>query len=272
MKKITALLLTIAFFATAIISVVAVSFKDIPEDAYYKDAAVRMSERGILSGYGDGFYYGEESVTRAQIAALVCKMLGKTKEAESLAGKTDFKDVNEDGWYTGYINYAVANGIIVGDGDGNFRPDDYVKYEEVVKVIVCVLDLDDNIKINPSDWSAEYIEIAEEAGLLKGLAGKKGTPMMRSDIAVICDLGVAVLDKAEAAAETTTTKKSTNRPISNKPEDTTKNEEVTTEPTVETTTEQIPEETTESTTTVLEEPVETEETRENALPGFGFGK
>ncbi len=187
------------------IGVFAASFTDIEEGAYYSDAAERMADRGILSGYGDGMYHGDESVTRAQLAALICKMLGKADEAASLAGATKFTDVVKDAWYTGYINYAVANGIIIGDGNGCFRPDDFVKYEEVVKVVVCVLDLDKDIRIDPADWSKGYIKAADEAELLFSLIGKKGEIMLRSDIAVICDKAMAVLDKATVT--TTTTKK-----------------------------------------------------------------
>ncbi len=210
MKKFYLVLISLALAMAAMICIFATSFNDVEEGAYYAEAAERMAERGILSGYGDGGFYGGESVTRAQIAALVCKMLGKATEAAALAGKTAFADVNEGAWYTGYINYAVANGIILGDGDGNFRPDDFVKYEEVIKVVVCVLGLDKNVKIDPSDWSKEYIEAAKKANLTQRLIGKKGTPMLRSDIAVICDAAMVVLDGANDATEelTTTTKKS----------------------------------------------------------------
>lgn len=209
MKKIYFGITALAVALAAVIFAFAASFTDIEDGAYYSDAADRMAERGILSGYGDGGFYGGESVTRAQIAALVCKMLGKTTEAAALAGKTSFNDVVDGAWYTGYINYAMANGIIIGDGDGNFRPDDFVKYEEVIKVVVCVLGLDEDVKIDPVDWSKEYIKAASDAKLIEKLIGEKGTPMLRSDIAVICDAAMAVLDGAcETTEEITTTKKS----------------------------------------------------------------
>ena len=256
MKKFYLILFSFLLAIAAGICVFAASFNDVEKGAYYADAAERMAERGILSGYGDGGFYGGESVTRAQIAALVCKMLGKTDEAAALAGKTAFADVNEDAWYTGYINYAVANGIILGDGDGNFRPDDFVKYEEVVKVVVCVLGLDKNVKIDPADWSKEYIEAAEKAGLVQKLIGKKGTPMLRSDIAVICDAAMTVLDGANEETEAlTTTKKSVggaSGPTKPKPAETTA---VTT---------------TVTTTTVNIFDV-TEEENDNALPFFPIG-
>ena len=204
-KKLFVCVLTVVLLFTTVFTAFAGSFIDVPEDAYYADAAERMAARGILAGYGDDRYYGNHSVTRAQIAALACKMLGKVNEATALAGKTAFTDVPETSWATGYVNYAHANGIILGDGDGKFRPDDYIKYEEVVKVIVCVLGLDDGVKIDPTDWSKEYLERAEKAGLLKNLIGKKGTYMLRSDIAVITDSAMTVLDKAAAAGTSVTT-------------------------------------------------------------------
>lgn len=206
-KKVFAFVLAAALLCTVAFSVAAATFTDVAEDAYYADAAERMAARGILSGYGDGGYHGDESVTRAHIAALVCKMLGKVDEATALAGVSAFSDMDVDSWATGYVNYAQANGIISGDGNGKFRPDDYVKYEEVVKVVVCVLGLDEGIEIDPTDWSKEYIEAAEDAGLLEDLIGKKGEYMLRSDIAVICDAAMTQLDKQAETTVTTTTKK-----------------------------------------------------------------
>lgn len=210
MKRIVAMIFVAVMLTATVLSVCASSFRDVPDDAYYAAAAERMAKEGILSGFGDGRYYGSLSVTRAQIAALVCKMLGKTKEAEALAGKTAFKDIPVTSWCTGYVNYAVANGIIVGDGDGNFRPDDDVKFEEVIKVIVCILGLDDGIKIDPADWSKEYIAVAENNGLIRNILSKKGEAMLRSDIAVVCDSAFTIMKHAAETSDedvTTTTKK-----------------------------------------------------------------
>lgn len=221
----------------------AASFVDVPEDAYYAEAAERMAAKGILTGYGDGYYYGSHNVTRAQMAVVACRVLGKEPEAKALAGKTTFNDVTDaHTWATGYINYAVANGIFVGDGDGNFRPDDNVKYEEAVKVIVCVLGLDKDVKIDPTDWSKEYIEAADKAGLTQKLTGKKGEAMLRSDVAVLCDSSVTVLETKTETEATTTTKKATTGSVTgnNKPAVTTDTTTTTTAP--------EPVETTEATT------------------------
>ncbi len=215
MKKIYSILLTMAILimAVTVIASAATAFSDVPEDAYYADAAKRMSEKGILSGFGDGLFYGDWELTRAQFAALACKILGKVDEAVALAGKTQFADVPETHWSTGYVNYAVANKIINGDGDGNFRPDDSVKYEEAIKVIVCILLPDKEIAIDSSDWSKNFITEAEKLGLTNNLIGKKGEVMKRSDIAVIADNAISVIEnKVEETTEATTTK--SNKPSS----------------------------------------------------------
>ncbi|MBQ8836914.1 MAG: S-layer homology domain-containing protein [Clostridia bacterium] len=209
MKKISIILVFSLVISLLIVgSVFAVSFTDIPDDAYYADAAERMADKGILSGFGDGRFYGDWELTRAQFAALACKLLGKVDEATALAGKTAFADVYESHWSTGYVNYAVANKIINGDGDGNFRPDDPVKYEEAIKVIICVLQPDNNIVIDSTDWAKNFIAEAEKLGLTDNLIGQKGEFMKRSDIAVIADAAMAILENRgeDTSVETTTEK------------------------------------------------------------------
>ena len=219
MKKIICIISVVCMLAISIVSsIFASAFVDVPEDAYYAEAAERMNQKGILTGYGDGYYNGDDNITRAQMAVVAVRLLGKEEEAKKLAGDTVFSDFTPaHNWATGYVNLAVAEKIIVGDGDGNFRPDDPVKYEEVVKTIVCVLGLDEGVKIVPGDWSKEYIEAAEKANLLNGLVGKKGEPMKRSDIAVICDSSFDFLNESTTVEETTEVETTTKKPTSSKP-------------------------------------------------------
>ena len=37
-----------------------------------------------------------------------------------------FNDVSRDSWAREYIRFVYDNKIMTGDGDGNFRPDDYI--------------------------------------------------------------------------------------------------------------------------------------------------
>ena len=55
-KRLIFSVITIILVIGTVFAVAAASFVDVPEDAYYAKAAERMAERGILSGYGDGYY------------------------------------------------------------------------------------------------------------------------------------------------------------------------------------------------------------------------
>ncbi len=47
-----------------------------------------------------------------------------------------FDDVSAEHWANGYINLAVSQGIIEGDGDGNFRPNAPISYAEAMTIMV----------------------------------------------------------------------------------------------------------------------------------------
>lgn len=197
MKKLTSIFLVLAMLLTlAPMNILAAeddttAFSDMKTTDYYAQAAAALEKLGVISGYPDGTYGAEKTITRAEMAVIVCKIIGKDAEAEAAKGETVFDDVASDHWASGYINIAVKEGIISGDGDGNFRPEDEVKYEEAIKMIVCALGYAEEVEFDPSDWSKAYLEIANEKGITADLKGKKGEAATRGDIAVMSYNGLA---------------------------------------------------------------------------------
>lgn len=167
------------------------AFSDMKATDYYAQAATALAQLNIISGYPDGTYGAEKFVTRAEMAAVVCRMLGKEEEAIKAAGKTAFADVDATHWASGYINIASQLGIINGDGDGKFRPDDEVKYEEAIKMLVCAPGYAEGLAIDPDDWSKAYLEVADKKGIMADAKGKKGEAATRADIAVMSYNGLA---------------------------------------------------------------------------------
>ena len=49
-----------------------------------------------------------------------------------------FSDVDPSAWYAGAVNAMAAKGFLSGDGDGRFRPEDTISYEEMVTVLSSV--------------------------------------------------------------------------------------------------------------------------------------
>ena len=188
MKKIISFLLSLTILLTTIPTFVSATTEamlaDINGNEYYAEATNVLNKLKIIEGYPDGSFKPEKSVTRAEMAAIVCRMIG-IDEKDKKKDEVIFKDVNAEHWANGYISIASERDIINGYGNGIFRPDADVKYEEAIKMVICALNIGDNVKISYYDWSAGYLKIANEKGIIDNLRGSKGKPATRGDIAVM---------------------------------------------------------------------------------------
>lgn len=184
LKKWISFLLSISMMAAMLPTVVFADskFSDVKDNEYYAQAANSLSEMKILEGYEDGSFGAEKPVTRAEMAAIMCRMLGKAAASNK---ETQFGDVSANHWAAGYINTASSEKIIEGDGNGSFRPEDNVKYEEAIKMTVCALGLGEGAKQSTGDWSAGYIAVANANNITANLKGSKGQASVRGDIAVM---------------------------------------------------------------------------------------
>ncbi|MDO4562624.1 MAG: carboxypeptidase regulatory-like domain-containing protein [Clostridia bacterium] len=188
MKRTLSIILSIAMLITMLPATLAFAedtktFTDVEGTEYYAQAAEALSVLDILAGYEDGSFGADKSITRAEMAAITCRVIDKESDAEKAAGETKFDDVAANHWASGYINIASDEGIINGDGNGKFRPEDDVKYEEAIKMVVCALGFDDGITVDPDDWSAGYLAAAKDKGITNSLKGRKGKASTRGDVA-----------------------------------------------------------------------------------------
>ena len=53
-------------------------FSDVPADSWAYDAVSKLAADGIVDGYGDGTYKGQETMTRYEMAQIVAKAMTKT--------------------------------------------------------------------------------------------------------------------------------------------------------------------------------------------------
>ena len=74
-------------------------------------------DKGIIKGYEDKTFRGEESITRAEVATIICNVMKLDVAAAKDAG---FKDVS--GWATNYVNACANAGYVQGKGEGEFAP------------------------------------------------------------------------------------------------------------------------------------------------------
>lgn len=156
-------------------------FPDMDEDAPYAEAVEYLNGIGIMQGDENGNFNPDKTVTRAEMAAIICRMLGET---ENLTTSNIFTDVPVSHWANGYIAKAESLGIIGGYGNGRFGPSDSITYEQAVKMMVCVFGSEQEAN-EVGGYPDGYIAIAEENFLLNGVSSQKGDKMSRADVAII---------------------------------------------------------------------------------------
>ena len=189
MKKLTSICLSVVMLISTLSANIFAAedkaFTDVKGTEYYATEASALTELDILEGYEDGSFGANKNITRAEMAAIVCRMINKEDLANKSKGTTPFDDVIDSHWASGYINVAADEKIINGDGNGKFRPEDSVSYEEAIKMVVCSLNMANDVVVDKDDWSKGYIEIANKKGITDNLKGKKGESATRGDIAVM---------------------------------------------------------------------------------------
>lgn len=145
------------------------------------EATLKLNALGILKGYPDGSLRLGAPMTRAELAAMAVRVIGQDGAARLLAGRTRFCDVDSSHWVSGYINVAVAAGIIKGDPDGHFRPEASVSYAEAVTVLLRIGGWDS--ACSRGDWPTEFVVKAVQLGLVKDITFSAFAAVTRADAA-----------------------------------------------------------------------------------------
>lgn len=174
MRKIIALLLSICMtvgFGTSVFA-----YSDVKPGTVTSEAVNLLSDLGIIDGFEDGTYKPGQTVTRAEMAKIICEMLDLTIGTVTTSV---YNDVPTTHWAAGYINTISAMGIICGYGDGNYGPEDTVTYEQAIKMIVCALGYEP-MATAKGGYPQGYVAVASSIGLLKNVSSSN-----RGDIAVL---------------------------------------------------------------------------------------
>lgn len=93
-------------------------FVDVTNHWAYTDIK-RVYNRGWMVGESATIFAPDQELTRAMLAVILYAMAGEPE----VAAANPFSDVPAGEWYTDAIIWAAANGIVVGCGDGTFRPE-----------------------------------------------------------------------------------------------------------------------------------------------------
>ena len=93
-------------------------FKDVSPNYTFYNEVLYLSSEEIISGFPDGTFKPNDTVTRAQAAI----MIGRALDLNGNQRDTTFRDVTSNVTGSGYIAAAVEKGIISGFPDGTYKP------------------------------------------------------------------------------------------------------------------------------------------------------
>lgn len=128
---------------------------DVLNTEWYYDYIRYAVGTGFMLGDNEGTFRPEDNISRAEFASTVVRLADMSYRAFSSNNtvtdmpKLDIKDisytdVNKDDWYTENLIRAYSYGLMNGDDDGRFRPDEYITRAESAVTIVRLMSLIDS--------------------------------------------------------------------------------------------------------------------------------
>lgn len=159
------------------------AFNDIDDYDWAKKAIEALSEKGIVSGTGNGKFEPSREVKREEILA----MLLRAFEVEASNEKSDFTDAEADAWYNGLLAVAKEKGFVSGRPDGSFGVGDSVTREDACVMAYTIakamgkefnaskteIFTDDS---EASEYSVDAIYALKKAGVINGKGEGKFAP------------------------------------------------------------------------------------------------
>lgn len=108
-------------------------FSDVPANEWYTKAVLWGASNGVISGYGDGQFGPDDSVTRESIVTILWRYAGSPHADVSL---DSFEDANQiSGYAQEAIRWAVNTGLLVGDGN-TINPGGFASRAEVAAILM----------------------------------------------------------------------------------------------------------------------------------------
>ena len=96
-------------------------FTDVPEGKWYTSVVAWAKENGIMQGDGKGKFRPNDSITREEMCVVIYQTLAEKKGAGSYQFSDDAKISS---WARNAVYECYAQGLVLGDTNGNFMPRD----------------------------------------------------------------------------------------------------------------------------------------------------
>lgn len=125
-----------------------------------------------IVGYGNSEVQPQNSITRAEVAAIFFRLLEDGIRSENFTHQNDFSDVAADAWYCSSVSTLSRMGIIAGYPDGTFRPNAPITRAEFAAIATRFDNNGDKTPVSFTDiighWAEGEITVAANHGWVSG--------------------------------------------------------------------------------------------------------
>ena len=126
-----------------------------------------LAARGLINGMDEANFKPDNTMTRAEFAAIVVRALGLPQKLGAA-----FADVPEDAWFAGVVGTAQAYGIVTGVSDTAFDPQGTITREQAAVMVaraaaLCGMDIrmDSTSARNVLAGFSDYVTVSDWAVL-----------------------------------------------------------------------------------------------------------
>ena len=158
-------------------------FPDVRKTDWYYDVVNYVFEKGYMTGYANGKFGSGDNIKRQDFIVTLARISGAN--LSSYKNQTPkFTDVKKGDYYAAAVNWAVANGIVSGYGNGKFGVGDAITREQVATILYnyksspavnnvngILAKFSDRNKI--SSYAKKPIAWAVDNGIISGMADGK---------------------------------------------------------------------------------------------------
>jgi exopolysaccharide biosynthesis protein/predicted phosphodiesterase len=153
----------------------AMTFTDVDTGDWFYEAVKYAYGNSMMNGVGNNLFAPGSNLTRGMIAQVLYNL-----EGTPAAGSGAFTDVAAGQWYAEAVNWAAANDIVGGYGNGKFGPQDDVTREQMAQILynyAAFKGYDVSVKSDlstfndgakTSGWALSAMQWAVGTGLLQG--------------------------------------------------------------------------------------------------------
>lgn len=173
------------FFAIALIIALLGSVMVFAQKTPEELAVEELVSFSILKGNEDGNLLPEKTVTRAEMAVILCRLLAMEDTAiKNVPTEPLFFDVPETHWAAGYIDIVKAYKIVNGYPDGTFCPENEISYAEVIKTLVATCGYLPKAE-KMGGYPMGVMAVASQNGIIKDISFVQDNPATRGAVALL---------------------------------------------------------------------------------------